>query len=564
MSADEVGTLGSLIAHREIMDRLIASHRGRIANTAGDSVLAEFPSVVDAVKCAVKVQEGIAKANENAPDEARLRFRIGVHVGDVMVRGGDLFGDGVNIAARLQALADPGGVCISGEAHQYARKALSLAFDDLGQQAVKNIEDGVRAFAVRLRGQPTAAALIDAPKPLPLPDKPSIAVLPFTNMSGDPEQEYFADGVVESIITALSRVRWFFVIARNSTFTYKGKAVDIRQVGRELGVRYVLEGSVQKAGGRVRITGQLIEAETGHHVWAEKFDGDLADIFDLQDRVTEQVVAAIEPSLKFAEITRSSTKPTENLSAYDIYLRALPHRYALSEAGARKAIEFANAAIELDPVFATAKALAAYCYGMFVHQDWHEPDAAERASALARSAVEDGWDDPEALRIAGHVLGGITRDYSAALAALDRALAVNPNSAAAWTSSGWVRIYVDEFETAMNHFSRAMRLSPLDPEMYFAVGGMAHAHLGLGNIEEAFVWSQKCTQQYKGWSAGFRVHLECLVLTGRWDEARSAAARYVATYPGFRISKWAARSPMRNREIVRERANIYRQLGLPE
>jgi len=268
MGQDEVETMRTLTEHREVMDSLIAQHRGRIANTAGDSVLAEFPSVVDAVKCAAEVQEALREKNEGVPEDRQLRFRIGVHVGDVMVRGADLLGDGVNVAARLQALAEPGGVCISGEAHRSARSVMPLAFTDLGQQSVKNVDGGVRAYAVR-SGDARPSA------PPALPDKPSIAVLPFANMSGDPEQEYFADGIVEEIITSLSRFPRLFVIARNSSFTYKGRAVDVKQVGRELGVRYVLEGSIRKAANRVRIAGQLIDAATGAHLWAERIDGDL-------------------------------------------------------------------------------------------------------------------------------------------------------------------------------------------------------------------------------------------------------------------------------------------------
>ncbi len=314
MEQDEVGTMRALAARRAIMDGLIAEHGGRIANTAGDSVLAEFSSAVDAVECAIEVQERIGSETSGP----KLQFRIGVHVGDVMVRSGDLLGDGVNIAARLQSLAEPGGICISEAAHGHVRKRLPVTFASLGQQKIKNIEEEVRVYALKVTTLATR-------KPghfesLPLPDRPSIAVLPFTNMSGDPEQEYFADGLVEDITTGLSRVRSFFVIARNSSFTYKGRAVDVRQVSRELGVQYVLEGSIRKAGSRVRIVGQLVDATTGHHVWADRFEGDLSDIFDLQDRVTESVVGAVEPSIRLEEIRQARTKPTTYISAYDLYL----------------------------------------------------------------------------------------------------------------------------------------------------------------------------------------------------------------------------------------------------
>ena len=293
MGADEVATLDALTARREILDGLIASHGGRIANTAGDSVLAEFGSAVDAVRCAMEAQGALAKANSTLPENRHINFRIGVHVGDVMVRAGDLFGDGVNIAARLQTLARAGGLCVSGVTYDQVRKILPLEFTDLGAQTVKNIEEPIRAYEVKAQGEAASSALREASslgdgKPLALPDKPSIAVLPFENMSGDPEQEYFADGMVEEIITALSRFKWLFVIARNSSFTFKGKAVDIKEVGRRLGVRYVLEGSVRKAAGKVRITGQLIDAITGAHIWADRFERDLTDIFALQDEVTSR------------------------------------------------------------------------------------------------------------------------------------------------------------------------------------------------------------------------------------------------------------------------------------
>jgi adenylate cyclase len=273
MSEDEAGTLRALAASRDIMDGLIGEHGGRIANTAGDSVLAEFPSAVDAVQCAVAVQEKLAKADAGVSEHRRLQFRIGVHVGDVVVRGVDLLGDGVNVAARLEGLAEPGGIAISGAAHGYVRKALPLAYSDLGEQHVKNIDEPIRTYAVAVGLPASTASTASVLKPLPLPDKPSVAVLPFTNMSGDPEQEYFADGMVEDIITALSRFKSLFVIARNSTFTYKGRAVDVKQVARELGVRYVLAGSIRNNGDRLRITGQLIDARTGAHLWAERFDG---------------------------------------------------------------------------------------------------------------------------------------------------------------------------------------------------------------------------------------------------------------------------------------------------
>ena len=325
MGIDEEGTLARLKAVRKaLVDPAIASHRGRIVKTTGDGMLIEFASAVDAVRSAVEVQRRMAEQNANVPQNQRIEFRIGIHVGDIIFDDNDIFGDGVNIAARLEGISEPGGVCISDDAHRQIRAKVDVAFDDKGPQMLKNIAEPMRVWSVRLDGGAPSPAnpLNGSIQPLALPDKPSIAVLPFQNMSGDPEQEYFADGMVEDIITALSRFTSLFVIARNSSFTYKGRAVDIKQVGRELGVRYVLEGSVRKAAGRLRISGQLIEASTGAHLWAEKFDGALEDVFELQDAVTERVVGAIEPSVKQAEINRARTKPTSNLDAYDYYLRA--------------------------------------------------------------------------------------------------------------------------------------------------------------------------------------------------------------------------------------------------
>jgi TolB-like protein/class 3 adenylate cyclase len=371
MDRDEVGTLRDLTERRQILDGLIASHRGRIANTAGDSVLAEFASAVDAVQCAVEAQAAWAEANGRVPPDRRVKFRIGVHVGDVMVRAGDLFGDGVNIAARLQSSAAADGICISSAAHEQVRKILPLTFVDLGMQYLKNIEP-ISAYAVSVAAEPSQAArLADTQTPLALPDKPSIAVLPFTNMSGDPEQDYFADGMVEDIITALSHFKALFVIARNSSFTYKGRAVDVKVVGRELGVRYVLEGSVRKAPNRVRITGQLVDTATGAHLWADRFDGGLDDIFNLQDEVTESVVGAIAPAVEKAEIERAKRKPTESLDAYALYLRGLARLYQFANRAANdEALRLFYSAIEFDRDFASAYGRAASCQADAKAQGW--------------------------------------------------------------------------------------------------------------------------------------------------------------------------------------------------
>jgi adenylate cyclase len=355
MGLDEAGTLARLRTHRrELFDPEIAEHKGRIVKTTGDGILIEFPSVVEAVSCAVAVQQGMAERNVSIQEDQRIVFRVGVNLGDIIVEGDDIHGDGVNVAARLEGIAEPGGICVSGIVHDQVRDKLDLAFDDLGDQELKNIARPLRVYSVRL-GTVETVPDDSSVKPTPtlaLPDKPSIAVLPFQNMSGDPEQEYFADGMVEEIITALSRIRWLFVIARNSTFTYKGQSPDVKQVGRELGVRYVLKGSVRKGGDRVRITGQLIDAVTGTHLWADRFDGSLEDVFDLQDKVASSVAGVIEPTLQVAETARSVGRATNDLTAYDLYLRA----YAMVfSSGAR----FADALILMEQAierFATSGA----------------------------------------------------------------------------------------------------------------------------------------------------------------------------------------------------------------
>jgi adenylate cyclase len=567
MGSDDVGTLRLLTERREVMDCLIAEHGGRIVNTAGDSVLAEFLSAVDAVQCAVETQARLARANESLPTDRRLEFRVGVHVGDVVVRGGDLFGDGVNIAARLQSLAEPGGVCVSGAAHEHVRRLLPLLrFADLGPQVVKNIDEPVRAYALSSGRAPQAAAgpEPDRPKPLPLPDKPSIAVLPFTNMSGDPEQEYFADGLVEDIITALSRVRSFFVIARNSSFTYKGRAVDVRQVSRELGVRYVLEGSIRKAGSRVRIVGQLIDATTGHHVWADRFDGDTSDIFDLQDKVTESVVGAVEPSIRLEEIRQARTKPTNYVTAYDLYLRALPGFYSMTCEGFADVRRLTNEALSIDPDFTLAKALGAYIRSISVSQCWHEPDDIRVAVRMAREVLAEARDDPTSLRFAAQVLAYSAKDYETALGAIDRSLYLNPNSAQGYTGGGWVNAHSSRPLVAIDYFHRAMRLSPIDPEKGIALSGIGMSYLMLERYDEALTWGENALREMPNYGSSHRVVIGALVGLGRLDEARSAASRLMEAFPTFTLTLQKRINPWRDQAFAERYVEALRVAGVPE
>jgi adenylate cyclase len=417
IGADEEGTLARLrTLRRELIDPAVTGHRGRIVKTTGDGILVEFASTVDALRCAAELQQAMAARNAGVAAEHRIEFRVGIHQGDIVVEDGDIFGDGVNIAARLEALATPGGICVSRRVQEDAAGRLDLAFEDIGQQNLKNIARPVRVFRVGLtrlaasalsatisgRGEVGPVALrtgYEGGPALTLPDKPSLAVLPLQNMSGDPEQEYFADGVVEDITAALCRVRDFFVIARNSAFTYKGRAVSAQQVSRELGVRYLIEGSIRKSGDRVRITAQLIDAPSGNHLWADRYEGSLADIFDLQDRITESVVGAIEPSVRSAEIERARRKRPESLDAYDFLLRAYPAVWALERSASAEALSLLGQAIAIEPGYPLALALAAWCHAQQSVYNWAPEPALARAEALrlAQAAAAESGDDPTIL-----------------------------------------------------------------------------------------------------------------------------------------------------------------------
>ncbi|MGF9759369.1 adenylate/guanylate cyclase domain-containing protein [Microvirga sp. 0TCS3.31] len=566
MSQNEGGTLQSMISHREIMDRLMAEHGGRIANTAGDSVLAEFPSAVDAVQCAVGVQAALAQANQGIPDDRRVQFRIGVHVGDVMIRGGDLLGDSVNIAARLESLAEPGSVYISAAAHTYVRRVPSISFDDLGPQEVKNIDEPVHVFRVRAPALPPLdpAQGMSKAKPLPIPDKPSIAVLPFTNMGGDPEQDYFADGIVEEIIAALSRFRSLFVIAHNSTFTYKGKAVDVRQVSRELGVRYVLEGSVRRSGDRLRIIAQLIDAITGSHIWSDRYDGELAAVFDLQDQVTEAIVGALEPTITLSEIERARRKRPDNLDAYDCAMRALPAAWSHNAGTTAEGLRLAEPAMALDPDYARPKALAAWCYAQRVSYMRTLCPAEDRAKAvaLAQEAASLDSNDPLVLTVlsAAYAIAG---KFDLGLAVIEKALALDPNSAWAWLRSGWANHYVGNPDRAIEHFRRSMRLSPLDPMHFNALTGTGGAYFAKGEYDEAVRWLEQALREKPDATWSYRILTATYANAGRLEEARQSLARFLEAFPGMTVSKAIDATPG-NQEFLSRYAQGLRAAGLPE
>ena len=566
MGADEVGTFKDLTQRRDILDSLIASRRGRIANTAGDSVLAEFGSAVDAVQCAVEAQAALSQANVGLSPDRHINFRIGVHVGDVMIKGGDLFGDGVNIAARLQTLASAGGVCLSGVAYDQVRKILPFAFADLGAQQVKNIDEPVRAFSVVSERAAVVTASENASIPLALPDRPSIAVLPFQNMSGDPEQEYFADGIVEDIITALSRFKSLFVIARNSSFTFKGRAVDIKEVGRRLGVRYVLEGSVRKASGKVRITGQLIDAVTGAHLWADRFERDLTDVFALQDEVTLAVVSAIEPKMLQTEIAMATRRRPENLTAYDFYLRAMPQYYLATREGMAEAIRLAHRALELDPGFASAAILAGICHLLNVVWGFSNDPQFDRKEAvrLVRLALSIDDGDPETLARASQTLAHMVGDSEGAIEMADRAVALNPNSWITWTNRGEVYRVAGLPEEAIRSFERAIRVSPVDPRLYMTLIGIGLALIELRRFDEAIVAGKKALRQNPSFVATYRCLASAFAHLGRDAEAREAAARLLEVDPAFTISAWIARGSAGGQSNAKLLIEGLRKAGLPE
>jgi adenylate cyclase len=581
MHSDEEATHAKLTAlFKEGVEPAIAEHGGRIVKNTGDGFLAEFPSAVEAVRAALQFQARIHVLTTTEVEDTRIAFRVGINVGDVIVESHDIFGDDVNIAARLESIAEPGGICISHAVYDHVRGKIGAQFTDLGGQTLKNISSPVQAFAVVWDDLNPARKAVrakpDAPDgrtestrlALALPDKPSIAVLPFENMSGDAGQEYFADGIVEEIITALSRFRSLFVIARNSSFTYKGRAVNVKQVGRELGVRYVLEGSVRKAAKRVRITGQLVDTVTGAHLWADRFDGQLGDIFDLQDQVTENVVGAIAPAVQRAEIERTKRIPTANLNAYALYLRGLAKLYQLADRQKyNEALCLFNSAIELDPDFASAHGRAAICYA-YAKSSGLATKAANHSgevTKLAQRAVELGKDDAIALASSGWALAYVVRDLEVAAALIDRALVLNSNLAEAWFCGGWVKNWLGEPKLAIERFARALRLSPLDPLIAGMRSGTAHAHFFLGRYDEAASWAAMALRDNPGLQGGLRIDAASNAMAGRLEQANKSVARLRRLNPELNVSGLKdLLGPYRRAKDLSRYEEGLRRAGLPE
>jgi TolB-like protein/class 3 adenylate cyclase len=543
MGADEEGTLARLKAVRtSLVDPTIASHRGRIVKTTGDGFLVEFASAVDAVCGAVEIQRALADHNVSMPQDQRIEIRIGIHVGDIIIDDNDIFGDGVNIAARLEGIAEVGGVCMSNDALRQVRGKVDIVCDDMGPQPLKNIAEHIQAWRVRLDGQNAAKSqpgrLPDQTSVLALPDKPSIAVLPFQNMSGDQEQEYFADGIVEDIITALSRFKSLFVIARNSSFTYKGKAVDIKQVGHELGVRYVLEGSVRKANGRMRITGQLIDSATGTHLWADRFDGKLEDVFELQDQVTASVAGELVTQVQFAEMERARRKSTSNLDAYDCYLRGIANVWTWTKDSNEAARAYFLKAIELDENFALAYAFAGQIYVLRKQARWMVDISRETAEAvrLARRAIELGQGDDVALCMGGFILAFIAGELDLAAECISRGLSLNNNLALGWHFSGWVHLYLGEHKVSLEHQRQAMRLSPRDPNVPQVKNAQAFAHFFEGQYAEAARLAERLTEEFPHFLPAWRIMAISNALGGDPALTDKAVKKALELDPSGRVS----------------------------
>jgi adenylate cyclase len=539
MGVDEEETLRQLKSHRrELVDPKIAEHRGRIVKTTGDGMLVEFVSVVDAVRCAVDIARGMIERNSTVPADRRIEFRVGINVGDIMSDGDDIFGDGVNVAARLEALAEPGGIMVSRVVYEQVRDKLNFGFEDMGEQTVKNIARPISMHRVSL--SESAPVVVVSPSgvggKVDASDRPSIAVLPFDNISGDPEQEYFADGISEDIITGLSKLRWFFVIARNSSFAYKGKAVDVKHAARELGVRYVLEGSVRKGGNRVRITAQLIDASTGNHIWADRYDGELTDVFELQDEITRKVVAAIEPKLLEAEAVRSRARSPEDLRAWDLVMQANSVFWRMTKADIDAAIDMLRKATELYPDYAPAQSMLAFALlfraipaGAFRSQDVR--DALPLASRAAELDDSDPW---------AHLALGwaalLMRRTEMAVEEYQRALNINPNFAAAHGHLGMAYGLDDQPDKAIVHLEQATRISPHDPQTFLFNTNLAIAHYVAGRYAEAVAFGRKAVQQRPGFTPGLRIYSASLAQTGQIEEARATLDQLRSLQPAISIS----------------------------
>ncbi len=566
MEADEAGTLAQLKALRsELIDPKIAEHRGRIVKTTGDGMLVEFASVADSVRSAVEIQRAMAERNAAVPENHRIEFRIGINLGEIIIEGDDIYGNGVNVAARLEGLAEPGGICISGTVYEQIESILNLAYEDMGEQKVKNITKPIHGYSIRVGAERESMRdMVSGPaQARAAASSPSIAVLPFDNMSADQEQEYFADGISEDIITALSKISGLFVIARNSTFTYKGKAVDVKQVSRALGVRYVLEGSVRKAGNRVRITAQLIDAEDGGHVWAARFDRDLTDIFALQDEITSNVVTALQVRLVEGEQARVWQKSTQNLSAWECLMQGLPHFRRFTQEENTRARSLFEKAVELDPGYAAAWVWLGWTHWADARFLWTDSpsDATGRAVELAEKAraLDDSLSETHALLGAIHLM---RRDYDQAVSEGEKAIALNPNGADVTALLAMTLNWSGRAEEAGALIEKAMRLSPLYSAWYLAV--QAHADRLVGRFDEAIAAYRDSIERNPNHIGPHIGLTACFAEVGRDEEARAQAAQLLKINPSFTLAKYAESLTYKDPAESEKTLEALRSAGLPE
>jgi adenylate cyclase len=561
IGADEEGTLATLKAlRRDIVDPSIASHRGRIFKTTGDGVLVEFASAIDAVRCALEIQRATAEQGAAVPEHRRIVLRIGINVGDVIADEGDVFGDGVNIAARVEAAATPGLVCLSDNAYQQIKGTLLLDVADLGEKQLKNIAAPVRIFELRLEG--VSAGKAGSTKPSPSSQKPSIAVLPFANMSGDPDQEYFADGMVEEIITGLSRIKWFSVISRNSSFIYKNKPVAATEAADKLGARYVLEGGVRKAGNRVRITAQLVDAASGVHLWAEKYDRLLTDVFALQDEITLCVVGAIEPNLRKAEVDRVRRQRPGNLSAYDLVLRSLPFVYASMPKNAELAMPLLEEALKLDPDYGAAHAFKSLSLVVRITRGQPRDQDREAAIRHARTAIACGGDDATTIAIAAFVVAMIEHDAAAALKLFDRALELSNSNVFALNFGAQACAWIGKTELAIERAHYGLRLSPFDSLNYRSYQALAICYFQTHRYDEAAEAARCVVQSNPDFSIGHALLAAALIRLGRPDEARASARAVIGCQPSFSVVG-LARAVEFDPTVFGPLADAWREAGLP-
>jgi adenylate cyclase len=540
MGSDEEGTLAALTKVRgEIVDPKILEHKGRIVRSMGDGLLVEFNSVVDAVRCAMDIQRAMPELGADVPEDRRIRWRIAVAMGDVVTDGDLIYGWAVDRASKMESLAEPGGINISRAVRDQVRDRLRIALEDLGEHEVKNARP-VRVFRIVLDQPAGPSASPARHRAVAPPQRPGLVVLPFQNLGGDTETEFFLDSIVEDLITELARARWFSVVARNTSFGYKGRGADAKQLARELGVRYVVEGNLRKAGNRARISCQLVETATGQHLWAERFDGTLEDTFDLKDRITESLIGSVGPALRGAEVERSRRKPPASRDVYDLTQCALMPAFAETSEDNDEALRLLGQGLEMDPAYPTANALAAWCRQQRHLLEWPgaEEDDREAAKRLARGAIAGGADFPLALAVAGAVRAALTRDHDSALAAVDRATMVNPNSAIVLGFDALTRSLCGAYDKAIEHAEKAIHLSPLEPLVYHASFALALACLFTDRHEEAVTHARQAIESNRHFAFPYCVLALGCARIGRGEEATRAVHRLIAAAPSFRIGNW--------------------------